>query len=113
MSKTNLPVSLKDTKELRKVILENPDLPLLIFCGEFVNTGDYPYMSATNVRVEIDELTLYKDIWLNKEDFEDAIRVDLENLEKCQAMTDEEFDKFIQEKIELTEFVKAIMIYAD
>lgn len=26
--------SLKDTTELRKFILENPDLPLLVFAGE-------------------------------------------------------------------------------
>ena len=33
MSNTKLPVSLEDTTELRKLIIENPDLPLLIFCG--------------------------------------------------------------------------------
>ena len=33
LNNTKLPVSLEDTTELRKLITENPDLPLLIFCG--------------------------------------------------------------------------------
>lgn len=33
MNNKKLPVSLEDTTELRKLIIENPDLPLLFFCG--------------------------------------------------------------------------------
>ena len=33
MNNTRLPVSLEDTTELRKLIMENPDFPLLFFCG--------------------------------------------------------------------------------
>ena len=29
------------TDELRKLILENPELPLLVFAGEDCNSGDY------------------------------------------------------------------------
>lgn len=31
MNNTKLPVSLEDTTELRKLIIDNPDLPLLFF----------------------------------------------------------------------------------
>lgn len=41
MNNTKLPVSLEDTTELRKLIIENPNLPLLIFCGEEANSGNY------------------------------------------------------------------------
>ena len=33
------------TDELRQLILENPELPLLVFAGEDCNSGDYSYMS--------------------------------------------------------------------
>lgn len=111
MEKTNLPMSLKDTKELRQMILNNPDLPILIFCGEDVNNGDYSYMSSEDVRVEIKELTLYADKWIDENDFEDEIRNDCEDWEECIKMNDKEFDEFIQEKINKTEFVKVIVVY--
>lgn len=38
--------SLRDTTNLRKLILENPGLPLLIFAGEDVLQGDYCYNST-------------------------------------------------------------------
>lgn len=34
MNNTNLSVSLEDTIELRKLIIDNPDLPLIVFCGD-------------------------------------------------------------------------------
>lgn len=54
MNNTSLPCSLNDTTELRNLILENPDLPLLIFagdgawcectnCGEEVELDNYEY----------------------------------------------------------------------
>lgn len=43
MNNTKLPVSLEDTTELRKLIVENPDLPLIVFCGENSWHNWYPY----------------------------------------------------------------------
>ena len=34
MNNTKLPVSLEDTTKLRKLIVDNPDLPLIVFCGD-------------------------------------------------------------------------------
>lgn len=31
------------TDELRQLILENPELPLLVFAGEDCNSGDYSF----------------------------------------------------------------------
>lgn len=31
---------LHSTNELRKIIIDNPDLPLLVFAGEDANIGD-------------------------------------------------------------------------
>lgn len=38
-----------ETEKLRKLIIENPDCPLLIFAGEEANGGDYSYMCCTEV----------------------------------------------------------------
>lgn len=43
MNNTNLPVSLEDTTELRKLIIYNPDLPLIVFCGDDSWHDWYPY----------------------------------------------------------------------
>jgi len=43
---------LHKTEALKKLIVKNPDLPLLIFAGEEANTGDYSYMTCTSISVE-------------------------------------------------------------
>lgn len=53
MNNTSLPCLLNDTTELRNLILENPDLPLLIFAGEEAWNGEYSYESAENVRISV------------------------------------------------------------
>lgn len=39
--------------ELRKLIVENPGVPLLVFAGEDCNSGDWAYMSCSNCRAEL------------------------------------------------------------
>ena len=111
MNNTKLPVSLEDTTELRKLIIENPNLPLLVFCGEEANSGEFPYESNTDVRCDIQELTLYKDYWIPKDDYDEQLRDDLADEEEYKDMTDEEYDRIIDQKVNETEFVKAIVIY--
>lgn len=44
--------SLKDTKLLRELIPENPELPLIIFCGEDSCSGECVYQQADASRGE-------------------------------------------------------------
>lgn len=111
MNNTKLPVSLEDTTELRKLIIENPNLSLLVFCGEEAYSGEFPYESNTNVRCDIQELTLYKDWWIPKDEYEEQLRDDLCDEEEYKDMTDEEYDAMIDRKVNETGFVKAIVIY--
>ena len=112
MSNTNLPVSLEDTTKLRKLIIENPDLPLLIFCGEESYYDDgYPYSMAYASNAEIQELTLYNDVWMDKDDYAEKLSDDLCDEEEYINMTDDEYDAMIEQKVNETEFVKAIVIY--
>ena len=112
MNNTKLPVSLEDTTELRKLIIENPDLPLLFFCGEeaYYDYG-YPYSMASASNAEIQDLTLYNNVWMDKDDYAEKLRDDLAFEEEYISMSDEEYDTMIDQKVNETEFVKAIVIY--
>ncbi len=109
MNNTKLPVSLEDTTELRKLIIENPDLPLIVFCGDDSWDDWYPYEKANVNSCDIKELTLYNDWWLDIEDYGDTLHLDL--AEEYKYMTNDEYDAMIDQKINETEFVKAIVIY--
>lgn len=111
MNNTNLPVSLEDTIELRKLIIDNPDLPLIVFCGDDSWHDWYPYEKANVNSCDIQELTLYKDWWIPKDEYEEQLRDDLCDEEEYIGMTDEEYDRMIDQKVNETEFVKAIVIY--
>ena len=112
---TKLPVSLKDTSNLRQLIIENPDLPLIIFCGEESWDGEHSYSSASASKGSIQELTLYENVydatWIDREDYAEKLADDLCDDEEYKDMTDEEYDKMIDQKVKETEFVKAIVIY--
>ena len=112
---TKLPVSLKDTSNLRQLILDNPDLPLIIFCGEESWDGEHSYSSASASKGSIQELTLYDDVydatWMDREDYAEKLADDLCDDEEYKDMTDEEYDKMIDQKVKETEFVRAIVIY--
>lgn len=111
--KTNSPAVLENTKSLQEIILENPTLPLVIYCNEPKNFGE------PKVRINVDDMALYFDkkaklyYWLNKTDLKNELIQDFEDCKECKGMTFEEFDKFIQDKIDKTEFVKEIVVYVE
>lgn len=103
--------SLKDTLELRKLILENPELPLLIFASEDANNGDYSYMQADVTSTSIQRLALYNDEqWLDEDEFEEEIADAMSMNDEYKNLSDEDFNKAVQEKINNTAFVKAIVV---
>lgn len=104
--------SLKDTSELRKLILENPDLPLLIFANEDVNNGDYSYTLADVNSVSIQKLALYNDEqWFDEDEFEEEIADKMSMDDEYKNLSGADFDKAFKEKINNIVFVKAIVIY--
>ena len=44
------------TNELKQLIIDNPNLPLVFLCGDEVNDGDYRYAFATNVTASVGEI---------------------------------------------------------
>lgn len=112
MNKKKFDLSLDDTSELKKLIIENPELPLLVFCGEDAVCQDYSYSMAYVNHCLIQSLALYNnEIWMDKEDYTDRLRDDLCDKEEYENLSDEEYDKMIEQKVAETEFVKAIVIF--
>lgn len=111
MNNTTILTSLYDTKELKNLILSNPELPLIIFAGNEAYTGEYSYEKAEVTSVEIAELTLYKDYYMEKEDFKYQLIDDLSDEEEYKELSDIEYLKMIDEKVEESDFIKAIVIY--
>ena len=103
--------SLKDTYNLKQLILENPDLPLIIFAGEDAWQGDWPYNQVDARTCGVQELTLYNDCWMDIDEYEEELSYDLCDEEEYKDLSDEEWDKMIQQKVDETEFCKAIVIY--
>lgn len=47
----------KDCTTLKKLIVENPEAPLLIFVGEEANSGEYQYESTDSGSAFLEEIT--------------------------------------------------------
>lgn len=111
MSDVEMECSLKDNTKLRDLILANPGLPLMVFCGEDAWHDNFPYEMADVNSVGIQELTLYHGYWMDKDDYEDHLSENMSDMPEYKELSDEEFDKILEKKIEETKFVRAIVMY--
>ena len=108
-------LSFFDCTKLKQIILENPDLPMLITTN--LNVSDYLLDSYSTVFTPpdpyIDELTFMEDkgIWVTREEYREILEEDLADSEEYQDLSDEEFFKKIDEIVEKTVFVKTIIVY--
>ena len=104
--------SIKDKTILRNLILENTDLPVIFFWGEESWDGEHQYTQAYASSGEIKSLTLYGDLISPEEDeYRDKLSDDLADEEEYKSLSDEDYEKVIDEKVKNTEFVSAIVIY--
>ena len=113
---------LHSTDELRKIIIDNPDLPLLVFAGEEANTGDcWSYMSCSRVTVclgevldfDADESIPYDDrIFTERDDFAECLA---DVLSYDFVGTDREFEEYLEKEVEKYDpyWVKCILVYVD
>ena len=101
----------KDCTTLKRLIVENPEAPLLIFVGEEANSGEYQYESTNSGSAFLEEITMYGDQWLSKDDFEEVLGDDMANDKQYENLSDEELDNEVAKIVAETAFVKAIVIY--
>jgi hypothetical protein len=105
-----------ETDELKKLILENPDLPIVILANEDSSNADYGWTYCSRISFYIEEI-LDWDFY----DYNDAVITDRDRLEEIIAdnlydeyLTDEEYKEAIKHELEKYEpyWKKVIAIYA-
>ena len=104
--------------ELKKLILENPDLPIVVLAGEEANNGDYGYMFCTNVSFSIEEILDcdyldYNDCVFTDRDYLEEF-VEEELYDEYSEKSEEEYEDAIKNKMAEFEpyWTKVIAIYA-
>lgn len=107
-----------NTAELKRLIAENPDLPIIILADESSVSDNGAWTFCTSITFEVDE-------YLDCEyyDYGDTVIVDRDRLEEIiednlyeeyHDKSDEEYDQAVKDKLAELELYwkKAIMIYA-
>lgn len=110
-----------DAAELRKLIAENPDLPIVILAGEEANRGDWSWQYCNDVDCSIKQILDIKTpydrddeiVFDDKGDFEEAVADVLEDREEFKTMTDIEFDEAVKREAALYDgyWRKVIAVY--
>ncbi|MCI8409962.1 MAG: hypothetical protein HFJ09_11955 [Lachnospiraceae bacterium] len=102
--------SLENTNKLKELIVNNPELPLLIFVGEEAYAGEFSYNMAEVNFVGIEELTVYKNYCIEKEEYKEQLIDDLSDVEEYKELSDKEYFEMIDKKVEEAEYIKAIVV---
>ena len=110
-----------DASELRKLIAENPDLPIVVLAGEKANNGDSYWMYCSFVNAIIEEILYIYDpydgedaVFNDKDEFEEAVSDALYDKETSD-LSDSEFDAMVKAEVAKYEpyWRKVIAVYAD
>ena len=105
------------TDKLRQLILENPDLPLFVFVGQYA-ASDWAWTACSDVKAKIGEVmdcNPVEDeerIYTDREEFEDMIS---DYYSSDFNGTDAEYDELVENKLKEYEpyWKKCIILYAD
>ena len=116
-----LDMFIKQTDELKKLIAEHPDYPIVVIVSNEVVSDDYGWWYAPEISFGIGEiLDCEQDIdeektYVDRDDFEEDVQYNVECDENFENVTDEEFDAEV--KRIMTEYEpywkKVIQIRAD
>lgn len=113
-----------DSAELRKLIAENPELPIIVCAGESANTGEWGWEYCSKMYCEVTEVLdcdlpfgeghIYDD----RDEFEEKLWEYMEDhipKSDLATMTDEEFDLLAKKELATYEpyWKKVILINVD
>lgn len=113
----------KDSAELRKMIAENPNLPIVVMSSYEACTDEYYWTYCSDVRCEVGEVLDYECPWKEgrvysdrtefEDDLADYLSDEYEDMD--HRLTDNEFEKLLEHQKEKYEpyWHKAIIIKAD
>lgn len=107
-----------NSDELKKLILENPDLPIVVLAGEEASSYDFYWTYCSSVSFHIDEI-----LNCNYSDYDDTVFTDRDRLrekieddlyDEYHDKSDEEYEAAINREVEKYEpyWQKVIAIYA-
>lgn len=107
-----------NSDELKKLILENPDLPIVVLAGEEASCYDFYWTYCSSVSFHIDEI-----LNCNYSDYDDTVFTDRDRLrekieddlyDEYHDKSDEEYEAAINREVEKYEpyWQKVIAIYA-
>ena len=110
---------LHDASELRRLVMERPDLPIVVLAGEEASGCDYYWTYCCVVNVEIgwilDVKTPYDgdNVFNDKETFRDAV-ADALYSEETRQMSDKDYDAMVAAEIAKYEphWREVIAVYA-
>ena len=109
----------KSTEELKKLIAENPDLPIVVLAGEEANISDCgQWMFCSDIWFSIDEILDYEyydygdAIFTDKDRLEEKIEEDL--YDDYKDKSEDEYEAAIKQELEKYEpyWKKVIAIWA-
>ncbi len=112
----------KQTDELKKLIAEHPDYPIVVLvANEVVADDDWGWWYAPSIRFGIGEIldcgqTINDEkVYTDRDDFEEDVQDLIADDDESSELSDEEFDKKVQEIIKEYEpyWKNVICIYAD
>ena len=86
-------------KEIRKLIIENPSLPIKFFVGEDANIGDYSVEVVDADYAVVEEVAYYKEMIYSKGDFEETLLDSYTEEEVKQIMSNTKFERIIAIRI--------------
>lgn len=110
------------TDELKKLIAEHPDLPIVVIVSsDVVIDDDYAWWYAPDISFTMGEiLDCEQDVndektYIDRDDFEEDLRCIMSDQEEYENATDEEFDKAVEEELKIFEpyWKQVIQIRAD
>ena len=91
-----------DSTELRKLIAENPNLPIAIMVAQDSASEDYCYTYCSDISCSVAEVLDYDlpfgngHVFEDKIEFQEAIENELSDFEEFRDMTDAEFNKAVE-----------------
>ena len=108
----------KNSDELKRLILENPDLPIVVLANEDSTSGNWYWTYCSSVSFGIDEI-----LDCDYCDYDDTVFTDRDRLEEYvrdmtyeeyRDKTDEEYERAVKDKLAELEpyWKKVITIYA-
>lgn len=112
----------KDSTELRKLIAENPELPIVVMVGEEATSSDYYWTYCSDLRCEVGEVLDYACPWNDTRVYNDRIEFEEDladylsrEIEDADEMPDAEFDRIVETwKDKYSQhWHKAIIVMAD